>query len=94
MERIVTRKLTPTGNLADYIKGIYPGAASVLLAKKLVLDTAQALALQKKAVARDICLGLSAKLAYLAEKFGKVLESRRSLFGFGAQKKWSCPQVG
>lgn len=93
VERVVTRKLTPTGNLVDYMKSIEPGPASVLLAKKVVLDTAQAIAGSKAREAQDVRLALSSRLNYLAQKFGKVLEAKSGLFGFGSKQKWSCPQV-
>ncbi|GMH33540.1 hypothetical protein BSKO_01374 [Bryopsis sp. KO-2023] len=93
VERVVTRKLSPTGNLVDYMKSINPGPASVLMAKKIVLETARMLAIKEKKKAEDIRLGLSTKLAYFAQKFGKLLEKKGvGLFGFGVKQKWSCPQ--
>ncbi|CAD7703524.1 unnamed protein product [Ostreobium quekettii] len=92
-DRVVTRRIVPTGNLNEYLRSIHAIPASVLLAKKIVLELARAEAAHSIRRSEDVRMGLSAKLTYLGQKFGKLLEKKATGFlGLGLQQKWSCPQ--
>lgn len=94
--RVINTKLATTGNLAGFLKSINPVTTSVFLCKKIILEALEIIRQNgtNNKKLQDLRNSLSVKLNYLAQKFGRLLEEKSSMYWFFSNKQiWSCPPV-
>lgn len=86
VQRVTTKRLPVVKGLGEFLQGVDPGAAAVVMAKRIALDAKKQGALVDKGRAEGIRYSLRAQLALIASRCCKEVQLSSGLLGFGAQK--------